>query len=58
MPELDSDVIYDHLPDGTILEPMPFHDAEKLFALLCERMTPEALRDLTEELKRASHRSA
>ncbi|GGW82884.1 hypothetical protein [Streptomyces griseoloalbus] len=54
MPELDSDVIYDHLPDGTILDPIPFHDAETLFALLRERMTPQALQDLTEELRRAA----
>lgn len=50
MPELDSDVIYDHLPDGTILDPMPFDDAEKLVELLRERMTPETFEQLAVQL--------
>ncbi|GAB2718326.1 hypothetical protein [Streptomyces bullii] len=50
MPELDSEVIYDHLPDGTILDPMPFDDARKLVELLRERMTPETFELLVAEL--------
>lgn len=58
MPELDDDVIYDHLPDGTILEPMPFGDAQKMLKLVRERMTPEALADMTTELAAHADRHA
>ena len=47
MPQLDDDVIHDHLPDGTTLGPIPFDDPEKLFELLRERMAPETLELLT-----------
>ncbi|GHF07865.1 hypothetical protein GCM10014715_74680 [Streptomyces spiralis] len=45
------EVIYDHLPDGTILGPIPFHDAEKMVALLKKRMAPENFQILTDELR-------
>jgi hypothetical protein len=43
-------VLHDHLPDGTILGPMPFHDGAAMAALLAERMAPEVFTALVERL--------
>lgn len=43
---------YDHLPDGTLLGPMPYDNPEELVALLQKRMTPEVYQQFTEELHR------
>ncbi|MBD9721936.1 hypothetical protein PV755_09350 [Streptomyces caniscabiei] len=50
MPELDSTVFYGHLPDGTILGPVPFDDTEKMIELVRQRMTPEAITAMIERL--------
>lgn len=55
MPELDSTVFYDHLPDGTILGPVPFDDTEKMIQLVRRRMTPEAI---TAMIKRIAEHDA
>ncbi|MYS15039.1 hypothetical protein [Streptomyces sp. SID4982] len=51
MSETSNEVYYDHLSDGTILDPMPFHDGRKMAALLQERMTPDVLGIVTEILR-------
>ncbi|MEV5189282.1 hypothetical protein [Streptomyces werraensis] len=44
MTETDPNVVlHDHLPDGTTLGEMPFHDSQAMAELLCKRMPQETL---------------